>query len=290
MKIRTILFILFVLTISSCEKYINVPIPEESNKLVLNLLMNKDSLMMATVTLSGRLSGATNLPDVTNATVKLYENETFKETLTPYLRFNRFYFRSSTLPKSGYTYRLTAEAPGYGEVSGSDYIPDTVKIGELKMTVAQMNSWQTKTTISVQLHDDPAVQNYYRIRVYQVNEWVDANGNGGSQKLQQYFESEEANLGIFNNASDTDFYTTDALFNGRSPRFIFKINTDSKFKKMLVEVSSLTYDSYNYLNSAFMAREKNEDAFSEKVIVYNNIKNGLGIVGGVAQREYLLVR
>jgi hypothetical protein len=258
--------------------------------MVLNLLMNKDSLMMATVTLSGRLSGGINLPDVTNATVNLYENETFKETLKPYLRFGRIYYRSNTVPKSGATYRVTAEAPGYAEVSGSDKIPDTVKTGEMKMTVAQISSWETKTTISVQLHDDPAMQNYYRIRVFQINEYVDGYGNERWQKMEQYFETEEANLGLFNNASDTDFFTTDALFNGRSPRFIFKINTGNNFKRMLVEVTSLTYDSYNYLNSAFMAQEKNEDGFSEKVIVYNNIKNGLGIVGGVAQREYLLER
>lgn len=58
----------------------------------------------------------------------------------------------------------------------------------------------------------------------------------------------------------------------------------------MIEITSLTYNSYNYLNSAFMVREKNEDGLSEKVIVYNNIENGLGIVGGLAQREYVLVR
>jgi hypothetical protein len=80
------------------------------------------------------------------------------------------------------------------------------------------------------------------------------------------------------------------LFNGRSPRFSFKAYLGGDFQKMIVEISSLTYHSYNYLYSAFMAKEKNEDALSEKVIVYNNIVNGLGIVGGVAQREYILVK
>jgi hypothetical protein len=37
--------------------------------------------------------------------------------------------------------------------------------------------------------------------------------------------------------------------------------------------------------SAFMAREKNDDGLSEKVIVFNNIENGLGIAGGVGQRN-----
>ncbi len=290
MHVRHLLIILFVLTITSCEKTFDIPIPEESDKMVLNLIMNRDSAMMGRVTLSGRMNGPQHMREIFNATVNLYENGNFKETLTSYLVFGRPYYRSKTIPKSGATYRVTAAAPGYSEVSGADHIPDTVKVGELKMTVAQLNSWQAKTSVSVQLHDDPAVQNYYRIRLYSINEYVNGNGNAERQKIPEYFEVEEANLSIFNDATSSSFYTTDALFNGRSPRFVFRINTGSEIKKMLVEITSLTHDSYNYLNSVHMAREKNDDGFSEKVIVFNNIQNGLGIVGGVAQREYLVAR
>lgn len=290
MHVRHLLIILFVLTIASCEKTYDISLPEESNRLVLNLLMNRDSAMLARVTLSGRMNGSQDMVQITNGTVNLYENGTFKETLAPDLIHDRIYYRSKTIPQSGATYRVTAAQTGYPEVSGADHIPDTVKVGELNMTVAQLNSWQAKTSVSVQLHDDPAVQNYYRIRIYMINEWVNADGSTRRQKTEQYFEVEEANLSIFNDATSSDFYTTDALFNGRSPRFVFRINTGSEFKKMLVEITSLTHDSYSYLNSVHMAREKNDDGFSEKVIVFNNIQNGLGIVGGVAQREYLLVR
>jgi hypothetical protein len=288
MHVRYLLIILFVFTITSCEKTYEIPIPDEADKVVLNLLMNRDSAMLARVSLSGRMNGSQDMRQLTNATVNLYENGTFKETLAPDLIHDRIYYRSKTIPRSGATYRVTAAAQGYTEVSGSDHIPDTVKIGEIKMTVSQLNSWQGKTTISVQLHDDPAIQNYYRFRIYQINEWVNGNGSRGWQKIEQYFEMEEENLSIFSDATSSDFYTTDALFNGRSPRFNFRINTDGRLHKMVVEVTSLTYDSYNYLNSVNMAREKNDDGFSEKVIVYNNIENGLGIVGGVAQREYWL--
>ncbi|OQP58739.1 DUF4249 domain-containing protein [Niastella populi] len=290
MHARHLLIILITLTITGCEKIYDIPIPEESNKMVLNLIMNKDSIMMARVTLSGRMNGLQDMQEIPNAKVRLFENGTFKETLEPFNSSFRTYYRSNTVPRAGATYRVTAAAPGYPEVSGSDQIPDTVQVGEIKMTVAQINSWQAKATVSVQLHDDPAVQNYYRVRLYLIREWVDANGNGGRQKIEQYFEVEEANLSLFTDATSNNFFTTDALFNGRSPRFIFRANTDGAFKKMLVEITSLSQNSYNYLNSTFMAQEKNEDGFSEKVIVFNNIQNGFGIVGGVAQREYLLVR
>lgn len=290
MSNSTLLLILLVAIFSSCEKSVDISIPQESNKPVLNLLMNKDSILMARVTLSGRINDMQPVPEITNAVVNLYENGTFKEKLTPVQFATRTFYRGTTMPQSGSTYRVTAAVPGYPEVSGNDVIPDTVAVGELRLTVAQISSWDTRATISVQLHDDPAVQNYYRIRLFTVNEWVDANGNGGRQKIQQYFQAEEAELNIFNDKIRPDFFTTDALFNGRSPRFTFKANTDGRFKKLVIEITALTYNSYNYLNSTAMAAEKNEDGLSEKVIVFNNIENGLGIIGGVAQRDYELTR
>src|SRR6186713_11068 len=133
MLIRTLLFLLLIFTISSCEKTFNIPIPEESNKPVLNLLMNKDSVMMARVTLSTRLNGMNEMQEIKNAVVNLYENETFKETLMPAQYMGRIYYRSNTLPKAGAIYRVTAAVPGYEEASGTDRIPDTVKTGEIKM-------------------------------------------------------------------------------------------------------------------------------------------------------------
>lgn len=290
MQIRPLLFLLLMLTISSCEKTINISIPEESSKPVLNLLMNKDSAMLARVTFSTRLNSDQPIPEATNAIVKLYENGTLKETLSPYLVAGRTYYRANTLPKTGATYHVTAAVPGYAEVSGSDQIPDTVKTGEMKVTYPEGNGWSSPATVTLQLHDDPAVQNYYRIRLYILHEWVDASGIPGRYKMKLSFEADEADLELISDDFRSDFYITDALFNGRSPRFTFKAYPGIDFQKMIVEISSLTYHSYNYLYSAFMAKEKNEDALSEKVIVYNNIVNGLGIVGGAAQREYLLVK
>src|SRR5258706_16216974 len=116
--------------ISSCVKDINIPIPEESNKPVLNLLMNKDSVIMARVMLSARLNALQAMPEVTNAVVSLYENGTLKETLTPQLYAGRTYYHGNTLPEAGATYRVMAAIPGYAEASGSDWIPDTVKTGD----------------------------------------------------------------------------------------------------------------------------------------------------------------
>lgn len=194
------------------------------------------------------------------------------------------------MPRAGSRYRVTATIPDYEEVSRSDEIPDTVKVGEMRMTLVQVNSYDSRVTVTVRLHDDPAVKNYYLIRLYYKYEWAGGPGTNNQQKMRLSFEAESADVDLFGNREDgTSFYTTDALFNGRSPRFTFK-PTVFNTRNIIIEITALTYNSYNYLSSAYRAQEYNNDILSEKVIVHNNILNGLGIVGGVAQREYELVR
>lgn len=287
MQIKVLLLLLFVFTVSACERSFNVSIPEESNKPVLNLIMNKDSVMIARVSMSARLNEK-GPKEVQNAVVNLYEDGNFKETLTPYVQSRRTYYRSNTPAKAGATYRVSAAVPGYEEISGTDKVPDTVSVQGIKMTITKVDAWQSKVAITVQLQDDPGVQNYYRIRLYQMVAYENGVGDTVYLKYPQYFETGEPGLPILEEDSRSEFYTTDGLFNGRNPVFVLKANLFDNFKSMIVEISSLTYDSYNYLNSSYLAREKNDDGLSEQVIVYNNIIKGFGIVGGVAQREYEL--
>ncbi|ACU61817.1 DUF4249 domain-containing protein [Chitinophaga pinensis] len=287
MRIKVLLLLLLVSTISACEKSFNIPIPEEANRPVLNLLMNKDSVMIARVSLSVRLNEY-GPKEVKDAVVKLYEDGNYKETLTTYTESGRTYYRGNTLAKAGATYRVSADVAGYEEISGSDKIPDTVAIEGIKMSVTRIDAWRNRAAVTVQLHDDPAIQNYYRIRMYQLLRVPNGAGDTISLKLPQYFESGDATVPILDDDTHPEFFTTDALFNGRNPVFVFRADVFENFNTMIVEISSLTYHSYNYLNSISLAEEKDEDGLSEKVIVYNNIIKGFGIVGGVAQRQYEL--
>lgn len=289
MTVRPIIIVLLAVMMCSCEKRVNVRLGDIDKKLVLNLLMNKDSIMMAHVSTSGQRTRNGSPMLVDNAVVNLYENGTFVETLSRFYQESTYYYRSKLVPKAGATYKVTATAPNYSEISGTDVIPDTVAVGEMKLTTVRQNNNEDKAIISVQLHDDPAVQNYYRIRLYTYHKLT--GSFVGWYKELHSFQAEEASIGLLGDAKyRVEFITTDALFNGRSPKFTFRANIKNDVDRFLVEVSALTPASYNYLNSAAMAAEKNKDGLSEVVIVYNNIENGLGIVGGVAQREYLLMR
>jgi hypothetical protein len=285
MSARTVCLLILVVIFSSCEKKVSLTLPAEESKPVLNLLLNKDSMIMARVSLSGYINENQVIPDVTNAEVNLYENGAFKEKLLPVKYAGYTYYKGHTLAQTGATYRVTAAVSGFKEAAGTDQVPDSVQIEEMKM-----NRGDEEVVINLQLHDDPGVQNYYRVRLLSTYIQQSAPGITKRSRYQLAFETADATLDLFNDKSRFEFYTTDALFNGRSPRFAFKATYYKNSNSGLaIEVTSLTYNSYNYLNSVYMASEKNGDALAEKVAVFNNIENGLGIVGGMAQREYVLI-
>src|SRR5687767_13288096 len=99
MTIRPLLFLSIILMISSCDKEFTMPFPVQSNKVVLSLLLNKDSVIVGRVSLSSEY--AFHYPEIKDAVVNLYENGTFKETLTSYNLSQYTYYRGNTLPRAG---------------------------------------------------------------------------------------------------------------------------------------------------------------------------------------------
>ncbi|RBL89731.1 DUF4249 domain-containing protein [Chitinophaga flava] len=282
--------LLLIIVFCSCKKTVMIDLPEESNKPVLNLLMGKDSLIIARVTISERITGHSIFPEAAVSVIKLYENGQFKENLSPFSNGYGTYYKSTVRARSGVNYRIVATVPEYGDVEGSDFIPEPVSGGEMSIKLVSNNDVYgfRKANISVELHDKPGEKNYYRIRLYELAEFKDDAGNEHPYRTGIPFITGDLQDGIFNKGGHMEFYTDDALFDGRSPRLNFISDRTGKFNKVIVEVTSLTYSSYSYLFSSFMARMKNEDPLSEKVIVYSNIINGLGIVGGMALQEYII--
>ncbi|MGY0036278.1 hypothetical protein [Pedobacter sp. NJ-S-72] len=81
MKTLSFLPILTIFLFTSCEKKLNIDLPADADRPVLNVLMNENSLLKVRFSLSGRLSGGQSFKEADNAETKLYENDIFKELL-----------------------------------------------------------------------------------------------------------------------------------------------------------------------------------------------------------------
>lgn len=280
---KSTLLLLMLLVICSCRKQITIDLPDNANKPVLNLIMVKDSALVAHVTLAGYISSSFAATQVRNAVVRLYKNDLFQEIMKPLDYYGYQYFRSTIKAEEGATYRVAVDIDGYPQLEGSDFIPAPVALGEIKVTPVAVRD-QIKANVSVELHDKNGEKNYYQIKIYSLRDFHD--GLGYDLNHHYEFATGDPKDGLFGEKKRREFFTDDALFDGRSARFNFLVANYEPRDSTVVEVTTLTYSSYSYLLTAAMAREKNDDVLSEKVIVFNNILNGLGIVGGVTIQRY----
>lgn len=273
---------------SSCEKEVNIDLPYEGNKIVVNSFIMKDSLVYARVTNSSQLASRNNFPIPGGAKIDLYEDDVFKETLTKKNIFGREFFVSALKAIGGKKYTLKASATGLDNVEGSDTIPQKASFAptEFKQTNTG-NDEKAKLVITI---NDPAGQkNYYRLRLY----GADSNRQSTGPRLlvnKQYYHY----FKVDNLASNNDFdifgdydywqiYFTDDEFDGRNVSLTVDLNYfSSSMLYIAPELVHLSRDSYRYLQSRDNQFNNEDNPFTEAVVVYNNIKGGYGIVGGMA--------
>jgi transposase len=75
--------LLLAFFVSSCQKEVQVEIPNSKNKIVLNCIMNEDSLFTVLVSRTKKLYVDDNVDmALTNATVSVYENGVLIENLS----------------------------------------------------------------------------------------------------------------------------------------------------------------------------------------------------------------
>lgn len=277
----------------SCESEVVVKIPSEMNKPVINVLMNKDSIIYARITLSGKLYYTNNFIEPKDAVVQLFDNGQYVETLTLRTVNNYDYYCSTKKMQAGHTYRVTASIWGLEMAEGTDIVPDSAVLGELKRLEVPVSGTDVDNKVILELKDKAGEKNYYRIRIFggfKGAHWPDTTPVIVRYGHPAAIKSDNPTLELLDDADNNEVFMEDKLFDGRSPRFVFNLESKAQIEYLIVEVTSLTYDSYRYLKTSYLAARKAEDPFTEKVLVFNNIKNGLGVVGGVAMREYILLR
>ncbi len=279
---------------SSCEKNVQIDILYDGDKIVLNSLILKDSFIYARVTKSLKLGADVYDPNTfalpAGAKVRLYENDIFKQLMLIKNVNGKPYFVSSIKAKEGMKYTLTASATGMQEATGSDKVPSGPNCQGISFKkVGDVYKVQFK------LKDNGAENNYYRLRVFDVftvNNVLDIKENA------RYFSIDQLDLngvGIFGAMEAGQNYFTDALFNGKEITFTLSLDAayyvqdPANYTHVAVRLENLTPNTYNYLTTVSKQQEPGGlNPFTEPIIDYSNIKNGYGIVGGMAENQMLI--
>ena len=295
MKIRIITIILIAFIANACEKEVDMIIPDNGRKLVVNSMIANDSLISVNVSQSLYILDNDEMTYKDNAKVSLFGDGVFIEELNPYGFGN---YLSEINAQSGVNYKIEVESDTLGNVWAECNIPDAVQILEINSDSVYNAEWETyETQLRVKFKDDGTQANYYMVQVEQQTDYEYYDENTGewiveSYRYQIYIKSDdlavEATLSDYNG-----LLFSDDLFNGSTYEIRFTVEDygyfdgdDINSTETVVNLYSLDRELYLYQKSYEMHRNARDDFFSEPVQVYNNINGGFGIFGGYSIASY----
>lgn len=275
--------ILLVILISACQKESRIPIPYDGDKVVLNSLIQPDSLVYIRVTKSKPVKESGNLrfPELQNAVVVMEENGKTLPTPQWTVINGKGYYVSQGVAKAGMQYRVSVSYTGLASVAAADSTPAGPDIRDA-------SAQKTANRVRFFLKDIAAEKNYYRIRVYNADT---VNGVIVPLKLDTVkFRLDPSYNNSFADIIGNSYYSevllTDERINGKDVLFVLQTSKAITASHMIVEVSGLTRGAFKYLDASYTQRlEDRVDFASDPISIYSNVENGYGILAGLNAKK-----
>lgn len=281
-------FLFYILTIgsaiSSCSKEIEIQLPVDKIMPVLNCIIQSDTNFVVDMSLSKPIQQIDmSFEPIKNATVKLYVNNVQVDILKPVV--NTSFYKSKYKAQQGNKIKIEATAIEINQPLISETIVPMKPVVESGSgTILQTNGMGNKVyQFEVSLSDPPKADDFYRVRIFPVR--------SDSVKWNEpvYFsipniDSEAGGIfDIFDDDNqDRQVYFADDSFNGKKLNLIIKSNSPSQIDKVAIEISAVTEEMYLYYKSLKAQRRHNNDPLYEKVEIFSNVQNGLGILGSLS--------
>jgi hypothetical protein len=215
------------LTLFACEKVVDIDVPFEQSKLVVNSILNPDSIFSLHISKSQYILDNTALEIIQDAKVKVFEgNELIGEPLHTQ---NGIYKLEGVKPEIGKTYTITAERAGMKKAQAMQKVLPKIETVNGKVDTLRDYGYGLDVSFEINLQDPAASKNYYMIRIYSEDIWYDyreyQEGQQNEPKKVPYWsplslESPDPSLErvCF---SDCGFLVNDEFFDGKSYKLKF---------------------------------------------------------------------
>lgn len=273
-KIKYPLYSVFVglFLLWSCQTEMEVEWPEHAPKLVVNAVLNPDSLFTVDVSASKAVfSVEEGYLAVEDARVSLYQAG---QHLFDLQHTRNGIYKADQKPETLQHYELRVSAPGYPEASAVAYVPSKPHIYNVKAERGPvLDDWDGPTVNASFTLEDPAEEeNFYYLQLYTPA----TSYSGKPYRKHVYLNSSSPIEHEF--SMESRLFFSDKLFNGQALQL--RLNLDiSPDQTTYVQVAHITKEYYHYVRT-LEKHSYGDDINLNPKAVTNNILNGMGLFAG----------
>jgi hypothetical protein len=304
---KKLIFIIYILPFYfvSCEKKLDIDLPDTEKHIVVNGMINPDSLLEVRVSKSRNILDTNAIEHLSDALVKLFVNGVFIQDLTS---SGDGFFTSGLFPEINKEYAITVDYPGLRTVHTQCRIKEAspiMSIDTLREIV--INDWgygEIDTTsnmkFDIRFNDNAATNDFYFLAISSLQpiyEYIDTVPNiTGYHQVSEYFNTQDlvfrSNTNDFSIEGFHGKVFSDELFNGNSYTIQLELFLSSSgdiyapeqnlldSTMFYVRLYSVNQDFFRFVNSYNLNQSSEYDPFSQPVQIFSNVENGLGLFTG----------
>ncbi|NWJ52517.1 MAG: DUF4249 domain-containing protein [Bacteroidetes bacterium] len=274
---RLLLFSIVALLYNGCQKTISIDTGKIKPRLVLNALIEPDSIFKVELSKSRSLMDSSQLVELINsASVKIYEDGVLKTTLG--FGIEGIYV-APFKPKQTSSYRIAVDDAEFGHIEATTNIPDQpVLVSAVPTTELTPASSPRYYKYKLVIRDSGKHRDYYYLRAFLIQRGFTPGTPVGSVIAYDIYSDDRVVI--------NDTYTLrgilfdDSAFNGYEYELIIYSPYRVTFANPLwFELSSISKEYYNYLSSIITQNNAGNNPFAEPVIIKSNVQNGTGVFG-----------
>jgi hypothetical protein len=293
-----LLFVLGSLFVLSCDDGLDIDLENINAELVVVSNFTEKQEVQVLVSKSSSILLNQEPEYISEATVEIYEGETYLETLEfvepkgvsstiPY------YSSASFRPEVAVTYVIKVSAPGYEPVMAQSKIPTPIELSgveleSLEYTLLDENQARVSYRLLIRFDDPVDELNYYHVRLVQEYDVFELDG---AEKIITGKFREPIKFDRTINSNNVVAHVgggillNDVGFNGKTMNYpipvelFFNPNTEEP-GKLFIDLRSVSEEYYLYFDALSRQEEATTTPFNDPVHLFDNIEGGKGIFAG----------